>query len=283
MVDEALARSFRGAGEDYHRYRPGFPAAAAQAMLSRPVEAVLDLGAGTGKLTVQLVQRARRVIAVDPSEQMLAVLRAHLPNVDARVGTAERIPVGDTEVDAVTVAQAFHWFEREPACAEIRRVLRPGGTLGLVWNRTDPECSWDLACHRIAHPQATASGGEEGEEQVEQLPGFVFAERATFRWSETVSRADYVRRWQTVSTFLAADPAERARMTSAVEQVLATDAATRGREQLVLPQLTDVFVYRRAETDRVVPARTPGGVSLVGSDVGATAEEIMADVRADRS
>lgn len=261
MVDDRLAQSFRLIGADYHRYRPGFPDAAAAAILPRRVDAVLDLGAGTGKFTGLLAGRARRVYAVEPSEQMLAVLRATLPAVDARIGSAEHIPLADASVDAVTVAQAFHWFDRDPACAEIARVLRAGGVLGMLWNDADPACTWDRACHRIAHPGLVGEGGEPSAASdpavaaeppaasdpaaiIGELPGFAFERMTTHPWSERITRDDYVQRWLTVSSFLAADPPMRAQMVAAVEQVLDTDPATAGRAAFTLPQITDVFVYR---------------------------------------
>lgn len=94
MVHEKLAKSFLDAGEEYDRHRPGFPERAAELIVPAAVPVVLDLGAGTGKLTELLVDRADRVIAVEPSERMLAVLRAKLPGVEARIGAAERIPHG---------------------------------------------------------------------------------------------------------------------------------------------------------------------------------------------
>lgn len=132
MPDDTLASAFQHTGDDYDRYRPGFPIEAAEAIVPMPVRTALDLGAGAGKFTERLIARAERVIAVDPSERMLAVLRAKLPGVEAHAGTAERIPMPDGSVDVVTVAQAFHWFDQETACAEIRRVLVPGGFLGLL-------------------------------------------------------------------------------------------------------------------------------------------------------
>lgn len=127
MVDETLAKSFERIGADYDRYRPGFPPRAAELLTPAQVGTALDLGAGTGKFTELLVDRAQRVVAVEPSEPMLAVLRAKLPLVEAHVGSAEQMPLESGSVDVVTVAQAFHWFDRESACAEIVRVLAPGG------------------------------------------------------------------------------------------------------------------------------------------------------------
>lgn len=243
MADEILAKSFLNAGEDYDRFRPGFPEAAAELMAPARVGVALDLGAGTGKFTERLVGRADRVVAVEPSEQMLAVLRAKLPAVEAHIGTAEEIPVPDATVHLVAVAQAFHWFDREPACAEILRVLIPEGTLGLLWNRSDPACDWDRACARIAHPWLSDEMPVSNSAQ-ELLPGFSAPEHQEIAWRERISRADYVARWLTVSSFLAASDVERSRMVGEVERILDTDPATAGRVEFDLPQITDVYVYR---------------------------------------
>lgn len=244
MVDVTRARSFESIGEEYDRYRPGFPERAADIIVPESADAVLDLGAGTGKFTGLLVGRAARVIAVEPSAPMLAVLARSLPTVDARPGTAESIPVPDGSVDAVSVAQAFHWFDRDAASAEIARVLVPGGALGLLWNRADPACAWDLACHRIAHPAVGA--GDETAASAAELPGFVLEVHEEVRWSEWITRDVYLRRWGTVSSFLVAGEEERSRMVAALEAVLDEAPETRGRAEFELPHLTDVFRYRRA-------------------------------------
>lgn len=245
MVDETLARSFENIGEEYERFRPGFPDAAAELILAHPVGTVVDLGAGTGKFTRLLRRRADHVIAVEPSAAMLDVLRIELPWATALIGGAERMPVGDAEADAVTVAQAFHWFDREAACAEIVRVLAPGGVLGLVWNRSDPDCDWDTACHRVLHP-AVGRTDETSGAAAEELPGFEFVEYAEIRWQETITRADYIGRWKTVSSYLVADEQARGVLAGRIERILDEAPETRGVDVLPLPHLTDVFVYRRA-------------------------------------
>jgi SAM-dependent methyltransferase len=95
---------------------------------------VLDLGAGTGKLTRVLAARYARVIAVEPLDELRAILAERVPEADVREGTAEEIPVADAEVDGVFAGQAFHWFANDNAVAEIARVLRPGGVLAVLWN-----------------------------------------------------------------------------------------------------------------------------------------------------
>ncbi len=129
------SRGFARSAEAYERGRPGYPRAAMEDLAERlslgPGRTVVDLAAGTGKLTRELVRTGAEVIAVEP----LAEMRAELPpQATALEGTAEAIPLDAAGADAVTVAQAFHWFDAEPALAEIHRVLRPGGALALVWN-----------------------------------------------------------------------------------------------------------------------------------------------------
>lgn len=245
MVDEVLAKSFELIGADYDRYRPGFPSEAADLLLPERVGTALDLGAGTGKFTELLVSRAGRVVAVEPSEPMLDVLRARLPQVEALVGSAELISLESGSVDTVAVAQAFHWFDREPACAEIARVLVAGGTLGLIWNHSDPACDWDRAAHRIAHPAVSEDDGTTSS-ATDELPGFAFVRHEQIHWRERIRRDDYLRRWSTVSTFLVADAHARAEMFAAIEAVLDSDPATQGLEEYDLPIVTDVFIYRRA-------------------------------------
>lgn len=242
MQKQQLAKSFENIGEEYDRYRPGFPDAAAAEIIPERVGSVLDLGAGTGKFTELLIERADRVMAVEPSAAMLDVLRAKLPSVEAIVGGAESIALRDASVDAVTVAQAFHWFDRDPACAEIARVLVPGGTLGLLWNHSDPDCTWDRACHRVAHP-AVAAEDATTESAAEELPGFVFDRRAEIAWSENITRSAYIARWLTVSSFLVADEDTRAQMVAELEAILDADPQTADQSQFELPMLTDVFVY----------------------------------------
>lgn len=245
MVDHAiLARSFENSGTDYDRYRPGFPAAAVDVVLPGRVGRVLDLGAGTGKLTERLVDRADQVVAVEPAASMLDVLRRKLPEVSAVEGRAERIPVADASIDVVTVAQAFHWFDRDRACAEIARVLVAEGVLGLLWNRADPRCAWDRQCHAIAHPAVDAQ--DRTSATADGLPGFALLENRTIAWDERITRSDYLRRWATVSSFLVADAPTRADLVRRIESVLDTDSDTRGRDVLLLPHVADVFVYQRA-------------------------------------
>ena len=130
MSRDEFRLSFETVADAYERARPGYAPAAVEWIAERlPFGRVLDLAAGTGKLTRQLVARGADVVAVEPGEEMRAVLARVVPGVEVLAGSAEAIPLPDESVDTVTVAQAFHWFRAEEALAEIHRVLRPGGLL----------------------------------------------------------------------------------------------------------------------------------------------------------
>lgn len=133
-----MAQSFDAAAVAYEEGRPDYPAAAieraAEELGLASKATVVDLAAGTGKLTRDLASRFDRVIAVEPLEGMLDQLQRRLPGVEAHVGRAEEIPLADGIADAVFAGQAFHWFANSQALAEIARVLKPGGGLALIWN-----------------------------------------------------------------------------------------------------------------------------------------------------
>ena len=163
-----LARSFEHTAEAYERGRPGYAGAAIDA-LDLPSDAiVLDLAAGTGKLTRQLVARFARVIAVEPLDGMRAVLERVVPEAEALKGSADAIPLEDASVDAVFVGEAFHWFASDDVLNEIARVLRPGGVLAILFNQSDgdfepplPEAFWDAYHARAIEkpPEQTVSTG----------------------------------------------------------------------------------------------------------------------------
>ncbi|MET3961624.1 SAM-dependent methyltransferase [Marmoricola sp. OAE513] len=145
------ARSFGAVAEAYDAARPSYPDEAVSWLVGPGNEPrrILELGAGTGKLTELLVAAGHQVIATDPLPEMLGLLAQRAPGAQALVGTAESIPVASRSVDVVISAQAFHWFDHGPALAEIARVLRPGGTFSLVWNARDEGIPWVRKLGRI--------------------------------------------------------------------------------------------------------------------------------------
>ena len=143
MSDDRYRYSFETVAAQYERARPPYADAAVDWILERlglgRGARVLDLASGTGKLTRQLVARGLDVVAVEPGDEMRGVLERVVPGAEAVAGVAEEIPLPDASVDAVTVGQAFHWFDARAAFAEMRRVVRPGGGFALLWNRWDEE------------------------------------------------------------------------------------------------------------------------------------------------
>lgn len=175
-VHEVAAQGFSSA-DAYERARPEYPAAAVDALVAAlalgPGTTVVDLGAGTGKLTRALVPTGARLIAVEPLAGMRAELARAVPAVHGVGGTAEAIPLAAGAVDAVVAAQAFHWFSGDEAVAEIHRILRPGGGLGLVWNELVWSVPWVGALGAILDPLAAS------------LPRF-----RTGRWRDALDRTD---------------------------------------------------------------------------------------------
>ena len=174
---------------------------------------VLDLGAGTGKLTRALVALGHDVIAVEPSPEMIAQLRRALPGVEAIEGAAERIPVPDGRFDVVTAGQAFHWFEAERALPEIARVLRPGGTLGLVWNLWNDEHEVVARLFALLPPFGAP---EDPTEPAFRSELFGPIEEAAVDWVRSYGRDELVDTVSTQSAVATLEPADRADRLAAV-------------------------------------------------------------------
>lgn len=217
------ADAFLSAGEHYHKYRPGYPDAAVDWMLPAGARDVLDLGAGTGRLTDSLVARGLAVVAVDPSEEMLAVLAGRHPGVRCLKGTAESTGLPDASVDAVVIGQAWHWMDAAAASAECARILRPGGTLAMVWNQRRPLAGWQEEFDAI---QGAARGREILADVADPFPLPPFGPTEVFRtsWSRTVTPEDFLAHYTTHSPFLIADADEQARRVAAWQALLDSHA-----------------------------------------------------------
>lgn len=175
-VRRRRAQSFGPAAAVYEAARPSYPAEAVRDLLGTTPREVVDVGAGTGKLTRVVAAAGHRVLAVDPSAQMLDELRRAVPGVEARVGSAEALPVDDGSADAIVAGQAYHWFDPAVALPEIARVLRPGGTLGLLWNSRDEEVPW------VARFGELIDSHEDGSTALTEPPMIPPFGRATVRW-----------------------------------------------------------------------------------------------------
>jgi SAM-dependent methyltransferase len=171
--------SFGSQADAYARGRPPYPLEAIEWVLPAGARRVLDLAAGTGRLTERLLEVGLDVVAVEP----LAEMRAHLPAGAQRLdGTAEALPLDDRSVDAVVVGQAFHWFDVPVAMAEIRRVLRLAGTVGLFWNMLDDSEPWidRLATILVAEERASFLRNEQ-DAPYAGIDGMSAPERRLFR------------------------------------------------------------------------------------------------------
>ena len=154
--------------EDYDRYRPAPPSQALDWLIPPDARAILDLAAGTGVVTRELVGRAGQVIAVEPDRRMRAVLAARCPQAEALDGRGEDIPLPDASVDAVVVSAAWHWLDPGRAVPEITRVLRVGGTLGILWATRDDRVPWVAEFNALAREAREADRlGDEGRRRRE--------------------------------------------------------------------------------------------------------------------
>ena len=182
------AASFGSVADVYERSRPGYPEEAVRWLAGEPPRDVLDLGAGTGKLTRGLAALGHRVTAVDPAAEMLEYIRRALPDVAVEVGTAEAVPLPAGAVDVVTVGQAFHWFDHERAVPEIARVLRPGGVLAVVWNARDESELWVARLTEIIEPGLSERMPETLLDDALALGPFAPAELTTFGFVDRLDR-----------------------------------------------------------------------------------------------
>jgi SAM-dependent methyltransferase len=242
------ARGFELASKPYELGRPTYPADAIERLIAElGIEAgsrVLDLAAGTGKLTRLLVPTGAELVAVEPADAMRAALSASLPGVKALAGTAEAIPLPDGSVDAVVVGQAFHWFDGDLALAEIHRVLRAGGRLGLIWNVKDESVDWIeklggiMESYRGDAPRVASGAWKDAFDRTRL---FTPLQRARFSFVHEADFAAVVARVTSVS-FIAALPAtEFERVVEQVRNLLATHPETRGRSTFELPYRTGVY------------------------------------------
>jgi SAM-dependent methyltransferase len=225
--------SFGSAAAAYERGRPSYPPDAIDWLLPPDAGKVLDLGAGTGKLTTRLVERGLDVVAVDPITDMLELLRASLPETKALLGTAEDIPLDDNSVDAVLVAQAWHWVDPERAIPEIARVLRPGGRLGLVWNTRDERLGWVRELGQII-----GSDRDQGRFNVTLPAPFTEPQRHQVEWTNYLTPQALIDLVASRSYCITSPTEVRTTTLDQVRELLATHPALANSSGLAMPYVT---------------------------------------------
>ncbi len=245
------ALSFAGVADAYERARPGYPEEAVAWLLAgddghdREPQRVVELAAGTGKLTAGLVTKDCAVLATDPLDEMLRHLVRNVPGAHVARGTAEEIPVRRRWADVVVVGQAYHWFDRDRALPEIARVLRPGGRISLTWNFRDDRIPWVKRLGRIIGTQ-----DQDTDPTLELLATglFGFVEQAQFRFWQPLDRDrlhDLVTSRSNVATM---NEAQRRQVLAEVDALY--DGYGRGADGMLLPYVTHCFrAVVRAQAD----------------------------------
>jgi SAM-dependent methyltransferase len=234
--------------DNYVRGRPDYPPGITEwlrdAMGLRGGMSVVDLGAGTGKFTPRLSATGARVIAVEPVAQMLAKLSAAQPQVETLAGTATAIPLADASVDAVVCAQAFHWFASKGALAEIHRVLKPGGKLGLVWNMRDARVAWVTALDQIVNRLEgdTPRFYTGAWRHAFPYAGFGPLHEQHYSHGHTGAPEDVILNRVRSTSFVAAlAPSERAKIDEQIYALIAAEPELAGKETVTVPYTTAAF------------------------------------------
>lgn len=229
------SRSFGSVAAAYDRARPSYPREAAAWLVGEQPVTVLELGAGTGKLTEVLVGMGHDVHATDPDEQMLEVLRERLPDVRTTVASAEELPSPASWYDVVVVAQAFHWFDHDRALPEIARVLKPGGRLAAVWNQRDERIPWVKRLGRIIGSQDQLHAANV----LEETELFGELENEKFRHWQVIDRESIQELALSRSNVASLDEADRA--AKLAEVVAFYDDFGRGMDGMQLPYQANCF------------------------------------------
>jgi SAM-dependent methyltransferase len=257
-VDPVAAAGFGAAADLYERARPSYPQAAVDWLIAEcgigRTSTVVDLGAGTGKLTRLLVPSGARVVAVEP----IAEMRAHIDGAEVLDGTAEDVPLPDRSADVVTVAQAFHWFDHDRALPEIHRVLRDDGRLALVWNMRDLEDPLQGAVEDLLRPirsEVPAQALGAWRVPLERSSLFGQAVVGKFRYAQQFTAEDLCDRVASTSFVATMTPVDREELLVRVRAL-----AAELEEPFPFRYLTEVHLIPRT-SDR---GRDEGGTSIKG-------------------
>jgi SAM-dependent methyltransferase len=252
VVHEVAAAGFSDPAA-YEATRPSYPPDAVSWLVENlhigPGRRVVDLAAGTGKLTRLLVPAGADLVAAEPVAGMRATFRANVTGVPVIGTTAEQLAFRDASLDAVTVAQAFHWFDHERAIAELARTLRPGGRVGLIWNARDRAVEWVDAVwsimDRVEKRAPWRNHDEWSDSAYTDLPGFGPLHTAQFHHEQAVTPEAMVQRVASVSHVAVLPDMERAAVLDEVRELLRTHPEARGRSALEVPYRVDCFWFGR--------------------------------------
>ena len=248
-VHHVADSGFDREAQSYERARPGYPAECVEWFVDHlgvhPRRTVLDLAAGTGKFTRLLEPFGARLLAAEPVDGMRSVLARTSPAVPLVSCTAELLPFRDECLDAIVVAQAFHWFDAPVALAESARVLRPGGRLGLVWNardRTAPhvDALWSIM-DRVEKQAPWRNHEEWRESAFTETEFFGTLHEATFHHTQLMTVEEVVDRFRSVSHVAVLDEPAKQAVLDEVRAQLASHPDTAGLDQIEIPYRVDAY------------------------------------------
>jgi SAM-dependent methyltransferase len=252
-VHDVAAAGFDREAEVYERARPGYPPEAvdwfAAQLRIAPGARVLDLAAGTGKLTRLLAPLGATLIAAEPVPGMRQMFVAQCPGIPLLSATAEQLPIAGGTLDAITVAQAFHWFDTRAALDEFARVLRPGGRLGLVWNARDR--SNDLADRLWSIMDAVEKRAPWRQHDnwrdaaFVEHPEFGPLEERVFHHEQMLAPDAVVERFRSVSHVAVLERPQQELVLEQVREVLASHPLAAGRAEVAIPYRVDTYWCER--------------------------------------
>jgi SAM-dependent methyltransferase len=252
-VHDVAQRGFDSGADAYERARPSYPPDAVAWIVEHtqvvPGHRICDLAAGTGIFTRLLVPSGAQLLAVEPVDGMRGVLRRVAPSVPALAATAEALPFAPGALDGVTVAQAFHWFDADRAFAELARVIRPGGRVGLLWNARDRSVDWvDQVWGIMDRVEKRAPWRDHerwSDAALGDRHGFGPLHEGTFHHEQHLTPTDVVVRFESVSHVAVLPDAERAEVLDEFRHLLATHPQTAGRTELAIPYRVDAYWCER--------------------------------------
>ena len=251
-LHDYVSKGFGTTSELYERIRPEYPADAIDILVRElgigPGKVVVDVGAGTGKLTRALVQTGATLIAVEPLAEMRDRLAAEVPRAVPFAGTAERMALRDSSAHAIVAAQAFHWFDGDRALAEFHRVLEPGGGLGLIWNVRDRRVPWVAAFDALVDevdPDRPDHRTGRWRAALERTMLFGPLAQRDVEHAQTLRPAEIVDRAGSVSSISALPAVERERVLDRFRELAASHPDVRGHETVELPYVTKIYWTER--------------------------------------
>jgi ubiquinone/menaquinone biosynthesis C-methylase UbiE len=252
-IHEVAAKGFQIAGDAYERGRPEYPTDATDHLIRAlditKASTVIDVGAGTGKLTKVLARSCNNLIAVEPVEGMRRKFSSLLPQLQVLEGSAENLPLATASADAIVVAQAFHWFNGSLALQEFHRVLKPEGKIGLIWNARDESLDWVSKLTEIIDPHESGAPRYKSglwRQAFTQTKYFSSLQIQHFKYIQCGTYDTIVDRIGSIS-FISSLPEDvRSEVLGEVRQLLATHPQTASKVDVELPYRTDVFWCSKA-------------------------------------